>query len=141
MVSRCTVTRQLALLLTAVQAVGLAACDRRTWTGPLAAAADSVFPTPPERCDTASVDFGFERIELPVRTCTARRGDTTFSVLADNGGRVLILTREMTVDPSRQAAVHDSLQFAIGTLYEAPAICAQGDDPSVTEARVWRESR
>ena len=97
-----------------------------------------MFPTPPERCDTASVDFGFERIELPVRTCTARRGDTTFSVLADNGGRVLILTREMTVDPSRQAAVHDSLQFAIGTLYEAPAICAQGDDPSVTEARVWK---
>jgi hypothetical protein len=131
---------RLAFLLTVVQAtVGLTACDRRTWTGPLASAADSMFPLPPpEPCDTSSVDFGFDRVALPTRACQVVRGDTTFAILADSRGKVLILTKAVTVDPARQAAIHDSLQFAIGTLYEAPAICPQSDDRSVTEARIWK---
>ena len=133
-------SHKLAFLLTVIQAtVSLTACDHRRWTGPLASAADSMFPSPPpEPCDTASVDLGFDRVELPIRACRVVRGDTTFAISADGRGKVLILTKTMSVDPTRQAAIHDSLQFAIGGLYEAPAICPQSDDRSVTGSRIWK---
>lgn len=127
------------LLVTGLIGVSAATCERRVWTGPLASAADSMFPSAPTAgCDTIADDSGFDRVALPLRSCRSSRGDTTFVVLADGRRRVLILTRAMTVGASRQAAVHDSLQFAIGTKYEAPSICPQGADLGVTDVRIWK---
>ena len=126
-------------LITVLLAASMGGCESRVWTGPLASAADSMFPSVPRiGCDTAGVDFGFDRVELPLHSCQAVRGDTTFAVLADSRRKVLILTKAMRVDSARQMAFHDSIQFAVGTLYEAPAICPQSDDRSVTEARIWK---
>jgi hypothetical protein len=120
-------------------AVGAAGCERRTWTGPLAYAADSIFPSlPASGCDTTSVDLGIERVALPLRSCRVSRGDTTFAVLADGDRRVLLLSRTLTVDSARQMVVHDSIQFAMATVYEAPAICAEDDDLAESEVRVWK---
>ena len=120
-------------------AICTAGCDRRTWTGPLGSAADSVFTSPPTaRCDTVSVGLGFERVELPLRSCRLSRGDTAFVVLADQQRRVLVLSKSLTVDPARQMLVHDSLQFAIAMRYEAPAICPEDEDRAESEVRVWR---
>jgi hypothetical protein len=120
-------------------AMSAAGCDRRTWTGPLASAADSVFPSrPTARCDTVVTDLGFERVVLPLRSCAMSRGDTAYSVLADGQRKVLILGRRLPVSPARQMLVHDSLQFAIATTYEAPAICPEDDDPAESEVRVWK---
>jgi hypothetical protein len=65
------------------------------------------------------------------------RGDTTFALLSDSRGKLLIVSRRLRVDSIRQATVHDSLQFAVGTDYGAPAICPEGDDPTETEVRRW----
>jgi hypothetical protein len=120
-------------------AMSAAGCDARTWTGPLAAAADSAFPSPPPAgCDTVAVAFAFERVALPLRSCEISRGDTAFAVLVDDQRKVLVLSKRLTVDPARQMLVHDSLQFAIATGYEAPAICPEDDDPAESEVRVWK---
>ena len=118
-------------LITAAMAIAMA-CERRVWTGPLASAADSVFPSRPTAgCDTTSTDLGFDGVALPLRSCQQVRGDTTFAVVSDSRRKVLMLTKAIGVDAGRQAALRDSLQFAIGTQYEAPAICPQG-------ARIWK---
>jgi hypothetical protein len=117
----------------------LLACDRRAWTGPLGPAADSALASaPPLDCDTLSGDLGFIDARLPLRSCGLVRGDTTYTVVTDSRRRVLILSRSIRVAPSRQMIVHDSLQFALGTVYEAPAICEDGVERDETEVRIWK---
>jgi hypothetical protein len=41
------------------------------------------------------------------------------------------------VDTTRQRALHDSIQFAVGESYGAPVICPQSDDRAETEVRLW----
>ena len=126
------------VLLTALTAVTLTSCERRTWTGPLAVAADSVLPTRPvEGCDSATVDMGFGNVKQPLRSCAVVRGDTSFQVMFDSRSRALIVTRAFHVDSARQALVHDSLEFVVGSQYEAAVICPQSDDLASTDVRIW----
>jgi hypothetical protein len=84
------------------------------------------------------VELGIDRVELPIFSCELTRGDTTYHLVADNGRRVLILSRTFAVEPARQPAIHDSLQFAIATRYEAPAICRDAQGRSESEVRIWK---
>ena len=116
-----------------------AGCEQRTWTGSLASAADSVFPSDPTAgCDTANASFGFDDVALPLRLCQVVDADTTFAVLSDAERKVLVVTRAWAVDSLRQMTIHDSLQFAIATLYAAPFICAEIDGVGETEVQIWR---
>ena len=56
------------LVVVAVACAVAGGCDRRTWTGPLAPAADSVFAAPPDApCDTASVYYELDDVARPLR--------------------------------------------------------------------------
>ena len=114
-------------------------CDRRVWTGPLASAAYSAFASAqPSSCEAVTGDLGFVGVRLPLRSCGLVRGDTTHTVVFDDRRRVLILSRLVLVDPARRMAIHDSLQFVLGTVYEAPAICRDGDYADETALRIWK---
>lgn len=130
--------RLLRSLPLAVLALACTACEGGTWTGPLRASADSLLPSlAAAACDTASIAFGFP-VEQPTRTCKEVRGDTAFTVVSDAQGLILVLTRAITVDSTRQMILHDSLQFELGTRYDAPNICPDVDGAVERERRIWR---
>jgi hypothetical protein len=119
--------------------MALAACDARTFKGPLAAAADSAAGGMTlSQCDTANVDLGFPKARLPLRSCELTRSDTTVSLILDGGGQALVVRRVFPVDSTRQRALHDSIQFLLGGVYGAPFICAPSGDPARREVRLWK---
>ena len=102
-------------------------------------AADSVFPArPSDGCYAPSSEVGFDEVERPLELCAATRGDTTFTVLSDRSRRVLALSRTIRVDSALQDLVHDSIEFSVGSRYEAPRICPLAKDSTETQLRIWR---
>lgn len=117
----------------------LASCDTRTYKGALSGAADSaVDGAVLSRCDTARVDFELTDVRLPLRSCGITRADTAVTIVLDGDSKALIVSRAIAVDSGRQRAVHDSIQFALGALYEAPVICPESDGLAETDVRLWR---
>ncbi|MSR35686.1 MAG: hypothetical protein EXR95_03430 [Gemmatimonadetes bacterium] len=117
---------------------GAFGCEQREWSGPLATAAESAFAgAQAAACDTSSTAQAIEAARPPVRSCRLVRGDTAFAVAVDDRGVPLILTRTFVVEPSRQSAIHDSMQMAISIEYGAPYICTQREGATETGVRIW----
>jgi hypothetical protein len=115
----------------------LAGCEGRRFAGPLRTAADSMVGDAMLTCQPTEAGADIAGANPPMRRCAATRGDTAVTLLMDRDDKPVVAIKAIRVDPSRQHAVHDSIQFAIGEDYSFPAICAQGSDPLETERRTW----